>query len=57
MSLYSTEMGDHLEIYKKIISMIALHLFFKWLTFAPHKHESKVKAVRLNGQINQVKQP
>ena len=43
MSLFCSEVGDHLEIY--IFSMLALHLFFKWLQFTPHKHEPKVMAM------------
>ena len=33
------------------------HPSLKWLTFAQCKHDPKVKAVRVNGKITEVKQP
>ena len=33
------------------------HLSLKWVTFAHYQHKPKVKAVRVNGWINKVKQP
>ena len=33
------------------------HPFLKWLTFAQCQCEPKVKAVRVNGKITEVKQP
>ena len=33
------------------------HPSFKWLTLAQYSHDSEVKAVRVNGQITEVKQP
>ena len=36
--------------------MFTAHLSLKWLKFAQHKYEPKVKVVRVNGQITEVKQ-
>ena len=48
-------MGNHLGIIIFLqCSMFILSL--KWFKFAQHKHEPNVKAVRVNGQITEVKQ-
>ena len=38
-------------------SKFTAHPSLKCLNFTQYQHESKVKAVRVNGQINKVKQP
>ena len=40
-----------------VLTKFATHPSLKWLTFAQYKHDPKVKAVRVNCQITEVKQP
>ena len=48
-------MGDTIIFCGKKLKFTA-HPSLKWLTFAQRKHDPKVKAVRVNGKITEVKQ-
>ena len=54
--LTSVMLGILLSLCGKKLKFIA-HPSLKWLTFAQYKHDQKVKAVRVNGLIAEVKQP
>ena len=47
--------GILLSLCEKKLKFTA-HPSLKWLTFAQHKYEPKVKSVRVNGQITEVKE-
>ena len=49
-------LGILLSLYGYKLKFTA-HPSLKWLTFAQCQHDPKVKAVRVNGKISEVKQP
>ena len=51
--------GQCSELYPfvKKVQVKKVHPSLKWITFAQNQHKPKVKAVRVNGRINKVKQP